>query len=43
MQPNKIKINKKVEVLEVFPNLLDEYWLLVDFMLREGLGMMEIQ
>ena len=37
MQPNKIKINKKVEVLEVFPNLLDEYWLLVDFMLREGL------
>ena len=37
MQPNKIKINKKVEVLEVFPNLLDEYWSLVDFMLREGL------
>jgi len=37
MQPNKIKINKKVEVLEVFPNLLDEYWNLVDFMLREGL------
>ena len=31
------KIKKRVEVLEIFPKLLDEYWNLVDFMLREGL------
>ena len=37
MQPNKIKINKKVEVLEIFPSVIEEYWNLVDFMLREGL------
>jgi len=37
MQVNKTKIKKQVEVLEIFPKLLDEYWNLVDFMLREGL------
>jgi len=37
MQQNKIKIKKQVEVLEVFPKVLDEYWSLCDFMLREGL------
>ena len=37
MQLNKIKIEKKVEILEVFPTVVDEYWSLVDFMLREGL------
>ena len=37
MQVNHNKINKQVEVLEIFPTLLDEYWNLVDFMLREGL------
>ena len=37
MQPNKIKIQKKVDVLEVYPSVIDEYWNLVDFMLREGL------
>jgi hypothetical protein len=37
MQVNRTKIEKQVEVLEIFPKLLDEYWNLVDFMLREGL------
>ena len=37
MQLNKIKIEKKVNVLEVYPSVVDEYWNLVDFMLREGL------
>ena len=37
MQVNKTKIKKQVEVLEIFPKLLNEYWSLVDFMLREGL------
>ena len=37
MQPNKTKIKQQVEVLEIYPSILDEYWNLVDFMLREGL------
>jgi len=37
MQVNRTKIKKQVEVLEIFPKLLNEYWNLVDFMLREGL------
>ena len=37
MQVNQTKIKKQVEVLEIFPSALDEYWNLVDFMLREGL------
>ena len=37
MQPNKTKIKQQVEVLEIYPSVLDEYWNLVDFMLREGL------
>ena len=37
MQQSKIKIENKVDVLEVYPNVVDEYWNLVDFMLREGL------
>ena len=37
MQTHKNKIKKQVEVLEIFPSSLDEYWNLVDFMLREGL------
>ena len=37
MQLNKTKIKQQVEVLEIFPSVLDEYWNLVDFMLREGL------
>ena len=38
MQVNRTKIEKQVEVLEIFPKLLDEYWNIVDFMLREGLN-----
>ena len=37
MQANQTKIKKQVEVLEIFPRMLDEYCNLVDFMLREGL------
>jgi len=37
MQVNKIKIEKKVEILEIVPSVLEDYWNLVDFMLREGL------
>ena len=37
MQANKIKIKKGVEVLEIYPQTLDTYWDLCDFMLREGL------
>ena len=37
MQANKIKIKKQVDVLEIFPSMVDEYWSLVEFMLREGL------
>ena len=37
MQLNKIKIEKQVDVLELFSSSIDEYWPLVDFMLREGL------
>jgi len=37
MQVNKIKIEKKVEVLEIVSSVVDEYWNLVEFMLREGL------
>tara|TARA_R100001015_G_C4634382_1_gene200782 strand:- start:11 stop:472 length:462 start_codon:yes stop_codon:yes gene_type:complete len=37
MQVKKIKIKKQVEVLEIVPDMVDEYWNLVEFMLREGL------
>jgi hypothetical protein len=37
MQANKTKIKKQVDVLEIFPAMVDEYWSLVEFMLREGL------
>ena len=33
----KKKINKGVEVLEIYPKILDQYWDLCEFMLREGL------
>ena len=33
----KHKIKKKVEVLYIPPEMLDEYWMLCQFMLREGL------
>ena len=33
----KHKIKKKVEVLYIPPDMLDEYWMLCQFMLREGL------
>ena len=37
MQPEKKQIKKEVCVLYIEPKKVDEYWLLVDFMLREGL------
>ena len=37
MQAKKTKIKKQVDVLEIFPSMVDEYWSLVEFMLREGL------
>ena len=37
MQPEKKQIKKEVGVLYIEPNKVDEYWSLVDFMLREGL------
>tara|TARA_Y100000114_G_C11738838_1_gene317804 strand:- start:320 stop:781 length:462 start_codon:yes stop_codon:yes gene_type:complete len=37
MQVNKIKIEKKVDILEIVPSVLEDYWNLVEFMLREGL------
>ena len=37
MQAKQTKIKKQVEVLEIFPSMIDEYWSLVEFMLREGL------
>ena len=37
MEARKIKIKKEVEVLEIFPQTLDTYWDLCEFMLREGL------
>jgi len=37
MQVNQTKIKKQVEVLEIVPDMVDEYWNLVEFMLREGL------
>ena len=37
MAQKKIKIKKKVEALHIPPHLVDEYWMLVEFMLREGL------
>ena len=37
MQPEKKQIKKEVGVLYIEPKKVDEYWLLVDFMLREGL------
>ena len=37
MQANKIKIKKGEEDLEIYPQTLDTYWDLCDFMLREGL------
>ena len=33
----KKKIKKEVEVLEIYPEILDQYWSLCEFMLREGL------
>ena len=37
MEAKKIKIEKQVDVLQVYSSVIDEYWPLVDFMLREGL------
>jgi len=37
MQPEKKQIKKEVGVLYIEPKKVDEYWVLVDFMLREGL------
>ena len=37
MLPEKKKIRKEVNVLFIAPNKVEEYWSLVDFMLREGL------
>ena len=37
MAQKKVKIKKKVEALHIPPHLVDEYWMLVEFMLREGL------
>ena len=37
MQPEKKQIKKEVGVLYIEPKKVDEYWLLVYFMLREGL------
>ena len=37
MIPKKIKLEKHVDVLEITPSIMDDYWLLVEFMLREGL------
>ena len=33
----KKQIKRGVEVLEVYPKILDQYWNLCEFMLREGL------
>ena len=37
MQPEKKQIKKEVGVLYIQPKKLNEYWSLVEFMLREGL------
>ena len=37
MEARKIKIKKEIEVLEIYPQTLDTYWDLCEFMLREGL------
>ena len=37
MRPEKKQIKKEVSVLYIEPKKLDEYWTLVEFMLREGL------
>jgi hypothetical protein len=37
MEARKINIVKEVEVLEIYPQTLDTYWDLCEFMLREGL------
>ena len=37
MLPEKKKIRKEVNVLFIAPDKVEEYWSLVDFMLREGL------
>ena len=37
MLPEKKKIRKEVNVLFIAPNKIEEYWSLVNFMLREGL------
>ena len=37
MLPEKKKINKEVSVLYIGQDKIEEYWNLVDFMLREGL------
>ena len=40
MEAKKIKIEKQVDVFQIYSSAIDEYWPLVDFMLREGLNMM---
>ena len=37
MQAKQFKIEKQIDVLEIAPAKIDNYWNLVDFMLREGL------
>lgn len=37
MLPKKKRIKKEVNVLYIAPNKIEEYWSLVNFMLREGL------
>ena len=37
MAQSKLKINKEVAVLYIEPKQLNDYWTLVEFMLREGL------
>ena len=37
MEAKKIKIKKEIDVLEIYPQTLDTYWDLCEFMLREGL------
>ena len=37
MEAKKIKIEKQVDILQIFSPAVVEYWPLVDFMVREGL------
>ena len=37
MQAKKQKIKKQVDVLEITKNKIDDYWTLVDFMLKKSL------